>query len=123
MKRLYIAGPMTPRGMRPDTQNAAIEYLYNIGDLVQAAIVAIEKGWAPYCPALDYQYFLSRNGSQPISEAKIKAVSMAFLEGCHAAVFLSGWEASAGCLAELDRAVELGIRPYFGMDIVPEVGE
>lgn len=121
MKIAYIAGPMTPYGNRPDTQNAAIEYLLNIRDMVQVAIGLIAKGYAPYCPALDYQYFLSLTyGGDTITEDAIKSISMAFLEVSDIIVLLPGWEASEGCQAEFSRAAELGMPSFYGVRSVPD---
>ena len=119
---------MTPHGNRLDTQNAAIEYLLNIRDMVQVAIGLIQKGYAPYCPALDYQYFLSLPNflrtatcyGEPITEDGIKAISMAFLEVSDIIVLLPGWEASEGCLAEYSRAVEIGMPSFYGVKSVPD---
>ena len=111
---------MTPRGNRLDTQNAAIEYLLNIRDMVQVAIGLIAKGYAPYCPALDYQYFLSLTYGETITEHVIKAISLAFLDVSDLIVLLPGWEASAGCTAEYRRAIELGMPVYYGVRSVPD---
>ena len=119
MKIAYIAGPMTPHGNRLNTQNAAIEYLLNIRDMIQVAIGLIAKGYAPYCPALDYQYFLSLTYGETITEDAIKAISMAFLDVSDIIVFLPGWEASAGCQAEYSRAVEIGMPSFYGVRSVP----
>jgi len=120
MKIAYLCGPMTPRGNRLDTQNAAIEYLLNIRDMVQVAIGLIAKGYAPYCPALDYQYFLSLTYGETPTEDGIKAISMAFLEVSDIIVLLPGWEASAGCQAEYSRAVEIGMPSFYGVRSVPD---
>jgi len=116
----YLAGPMTPRGKRADTGNAAIEYLLNIRDLVHAAVVLVEKGFAPYCPALDLQYFLSLAPGKVIDEATIKAVSIAFLDIADCIVLLPRWETSPGSEAEYARACELGMLTYFGVEQVPD---
>ena len=120
MKTAYICGPMTPRGNRPEAPNPAIEYLLNLRAMIQAAIALINKGYAPYCPGLDMQYFLGLPAGETISENIIKAVSMAFLDVSDIIVLLPGWEASEGCQAEFTRAVELGGMPaYYGVGNVP----
>jgi len=111
---------MTPRGNRLDTHNAAIEYLLNIRDMVQVAIGLIAKGYAPYCPALDYQYFLSLTYGETITEDAIKSISMAFLEVSDIIVLLPGWQASEGCQAEYSRAVEIGMPSFYGVRSVPD---
>lgn len=119
MKTAYVCGPMTPRGNRNETQNGAIEYLLNARDMVGAAIALIRKGYAPYCPGLDFQYFLSLRPGETISEDAIKAISMAFLESCDLIVLLPGWEASEGCLVEYGRATELQMPSFYGVESVP----
>lgn len=120
MKIAHIAGPMTPRGNRADTKNAAIEYLLNVRDLIAVAIKLIDKGYAPYCPGLDFQYFLHLRASEAISEDSIKNISMAFLDVSDIIFFLPEWEKSAGCQMEYQRATELGMPMYDEMDTVPE---
>ncbi|MCX6825741.1 MAG: DUF4406 domain-containing protein, partial [candidate division Zixibacteria bacterium] len=114
-----VAGPLTPRGNRVDTENAAIEYLLNVRDLVSAAVALIHKGYAPFCPGLDMQYFLSLRPGEMISETQIKDLSMAFLEVSDIIVLLPGWEVSEGCQAEYQRAVELGMPSFYGIRSVP----
>lgn len=120
MKKAYIAGPMTPHGNRSDTRNAAIEYLLNVRDLIAAAVALIRKGYAPYCPGIDLQYFLSLPSGEMISEECIKDVSMAFLEISDIIVLLPGWEASLGCRVEYSRSVELGMPSFYGIRSVPD---
>jgi len=119
VKRAYIAGPMTPRGNRKDTGNPAIEYLLNVRDLIGAGTTLICKGYAPYCPGIDFQYYLSLRPGEVISEETIKAVSMAWLDICDIIVLLPGWEASAGCQAEYSRSIELGMPAFYGVESVP----
>jgi hypothetical protein len=119
VKTAYIAGPMTPRGNRRDTQNSAIEYLLNARDLVQAAVALIHKGYAPYCPGLDFQYFLSLRPGETIPEETIKEVSLAWLDVSDIIVLLPGWEASEGCQAEYSRSIELGMPAFYGVESVP----
>jgi hypothetical protein len=120
VKIIYIAGPMTPRGTRLDTDNPAIEYLLNVRDLLHAAIAVIRKGWAPYCPGLDLQYFLSLPFGAVIPEAEIKSISMSFLEISDAILLLPRWESSGGTQKEYRRAVELTMPLYFSIDEVPD---
>ena len=120
MKKAYLAGPMTPHGNRSDTQNAAIEYLLNVRDLIGAAITLIRKGYAPYCPGIDCLYYLSLPSGEVISENCIKGISMAFLDISDIIVLLPNWESSLGCQAEFSRAVELGMPAFYGVESVPD---
>lgn len=119
-KRIYIAGPLTPRGTRDDCANPAIEYLLNVRDMVKAARTLIGRGWAPFCPALDFLYFI-QHGAE-MTEAQVKGLSMAWLEASDAIVMLDGWASSPGSQAELDRATELRLATYMNLSDVPVVG-
>jgi len=125
MKRIYVAGPLTPHGKKIKTdgtlENAAIEYLYNVRNLVLAAVLCLEKGWAPFCPALDLQYFLSTPTTGLLNEQAIKGLSMAWLEVSDAILMLPGWERSEGSRMEYSRAVELRMPVYLSIEEVPLV--
>lgn len=119
MRTIYIIGPLTPRGARPDTNNAAIEYLMNVRDFIVAAVALIKKGWAPFCAGLDFQYFLSLGPWATLSEQEIKDMSMAWLDRSDACVLLPRWETSMGSQAEYRRAVELEMTIYETLESVP----
>jgi hypothetical protein len=108
IERVYVAGPLTPRGMRKDTTNAAVEYLYNVKDMIKAGAELIMNGYSPFIPGMDYSLFLVED----ITEEQIKGVSMAWLDKSDAVLILPYFENSLGVIAELDRAKELGI-PVF----------
>ena len=119
MKKAYIAGPMTPRGNRKDTDNAAIEYLRNVGDMIHAETALREKGYTPFNPGRDLLSFLFLRPGENISEERIKAESMEWLDVCDLVVLLPGWEVSPGCQAERQRAIELGMPQFYGVKSVP----
>lgn len=108
IERVYVAGPLTPRGSREDTKNPAVEYLYNVRDMIRAGVQLIENGYSPYIPGIDLQLFLSGD----ITEEQIKNVSMAWLEKSDAVLVLPYTDSSTGVIAELERARSLGI-PVF----------
>lgn len=113
MKTCYICGPLTPHSHQ---QNHAIEYLRNVRPMLKAANRLINLGYAPFCPGLDMLYYLAGAG---VSEDKIKAVSMAWLDRSDCMVLLHGWSKSKGCLAEIERAKELGMHIYLNVRSVP----
>lgn len=123
MKRIYIIGPLTPRGKRQDTDNPAIEYLFNASEFIDVAITLIDKGWAPFCAGLDMQYFLNPRARQVMTEARIKAISIAWEDVCQAVVLLPRWETSPGAKAEFQRAIELAIPIYLSVSDVPDEDE
>ena len=108
--RVYVAGPLTPRGGY--SQNLAINYEYNKHVLISTAVAILKAGYSPFCPALDAPYFLVGGMENRITEAQIKRSSMDFLEVCDCVVLCPGWKKSPGTLKEVERADELGI-PVF----------
>lgn len=119
MKRIYIAGPLGPRQVGVGAGTLAIEYLMNVRTMVQAAVECIDRGWSPFCPGLDFTYFISLPDGKVISEDKIKGVSMAWVEVCDALLLVGDWTKSRGALSERDRAIERGIPIYSSLQNVP----
>lgn len=109
INRVYVAGPLTPRGMRDDAKNPAIEYLYNVRDMLRLGGQLIENGYAPFVPGMDFPMFFVNE----LTEEQIKGIGLSWLEVCDAVVVLPFFENSHGVIAELQRAEELGI-PVFG---------
>lgn len=109
IERVYVAGPLTPRGMRSDTKNAAVEYLYNVRDMVRIGEQLVDNGYCPYIPGLDFPLFMFGD----INEDKMYRNSMAWLEVSDAVLLLPYYENSTGVIKEIERARELGI-PIFG---------
>jgi hypothetical protein len=121
--RIYIAGPITPRGMRPDTDNYAIEYLLNIRDMVATKRSLMKKGWSPYCPGEDMLTFLVGGDGVAISESEIKLTSMEWLDASEAIIMVRGWTSSPGALAEFNFARGKKIPIYLSLDEVPDLNK
>lgn len=111
-KRIYLAGPLTPRGFREDCGgNPAIEYLYNVRDMLRVAHRLIADGYAVFIPGMDFPMFLVNN----LTVEQIYKQGLAFLEVCDAVVCLPyDKEKSAGVIAELERARALGLPIFYG---------
>ena len=110
MRRVYVAGVLTPRGIH--STNAAIDYEFNRRVLITTAVAILKAGYSPFCPALDSPFFLVGGPENRITEAQIKRSSMDFLVVCDCVVLCDGWRKSPGTLAEIKRAEELKI-PVF----------
>lgn len=112
IKRVYVAGPLTPRGLRKnakgETENPAIEYLYNVKDMIKAGAELIENGYSPYIPGMDFPLFLASE----ITAEQIYGLSLDWLEASDAMLLLPYDESCTGVVAELVRAKELDM-PVF----------
>ena len=106
--RVYIAGPYT--------SDSAISVFENMRNGIRASLKILLAGHAPFCPWLHYQFFLFLRDKEKISYDAIRNYSIAWLDVSDAMIVLEGWENSKGTLAEIDRARELGIIIYHGVD-------
>lgn len=112
MLRVYVAGAITPTGKG----NHAIEYLENVRLGVKASIRLIHWDFAPYCPMIDFQFFLSLADSEQISARQIYAISVAHMLGCDAILRLPNIRNSAGW------RVERGIATHKKIPIFTTIG-
>jgi|Deesub1362A_J573_1020465.scaffolds.fasta_scaffold00107_61 hypothetical protein len=112
IKRVYIAGPLGPTGLK--SQYPAIDFLYNASDMIRISLEVFFAGFVPFCPALDMLFFLllRRDLGEQITDPMIKRYSIDWLEVCDAMLLCPGWEKSRGALAEIEFAKERGI-PIF----------
>ena len=106
MITVAIVGPITPIGKG----NHAIEFLENVAAGIALAKELAELGFAPYCPMLDFQYFLA---GAKLTEEKVKAISLEWVRRCDAVVTLPTWIMSKGAQAEVSLA-EYYNKPIFG---------
>ena len=102
MRKVYIAG-------KYDGPNV-IEVLKNIRFGITIARELMLRGYAPYCPFLDFQIGLA--GDTPLTKKTYQDVSMAFVSCCDAMLMLLNWEQSAGAKRERDLAISMNI-PVF----------
>jgi hypothetical protein len=117
IERVYIAGPITPRGLRKDTDNAAVEYLYNIRDMFRVAIQLMDNGYSPFVPACDFPLFLVDD----IAPEKMYGTGLAWLEKSDAILLLPyDAEKCHGVVAELEKAKELGIPVFTSINDINE---
>lgn len=108
----YVGGAINPYpGERP-----ALGFLANIHRGIRASIQLILQGYIPFCPFLDFLYFLIVQNGENITEKIIKDISMAWLERCDAILVLPRYRKSEGTLAEIARARELKIPIFYSLD-------
>ena len=108
MRRIYVAGAITPTG----PGHPVIEFLNNQRRGIRTAVDLLLRGYAPYCPFLDNLYWLTLREGEEIPPSTIYEVSLAMLEMCDALLLVPGWERSEGTRNELERARQLDI-PIF----------
>ena len=118
---VYIAGALTPKGIK--STNPAIEYLFNIRDISRAALDVLFAGFTPFCPGLDFMYFLLLRDKERITEPMIKRLSKDFLRRCDAILMTEGWKNSAGSIAEKKLAEELGLPIFYSIQEATEYNE
>jgi len=118
---VYIAGALTPKGIK--STNPAIEYLFNIRDISRAALDVLFAGFTPFCPGLDFVYFLLLRDKERITEPMIKRLSKDFLRRCDAILMTEGWKTSPGSIAERDLAWELELPVFYSLKELVEYNE
>ena len=106
MKRVYVAGPLSPRG----ECNHAIKYMSNLNAMVEAQLSLARHGYAPYPTGLDYVYFLV--GGDVLTEAHVKEIGLSWLAVADVVIVLEGWEDSYGTVTEVAMADALEIPVY-----------
>jgi hypothetical protein len=107
---VYVVGPLTPKGY--NSSHPAIDYLLNIRNLTRYSLEVFFAGFDPFCPALDFLFFLLLRDDERLTEAMIKRFSKAWMARSDALYLTPGWKQSGGSLAEVKRAKELGM-PIF----------
>ena len=110
IKKVYVAGLLTPRGAW--SANLAIDHLINQRKMTRYALDVFFAGYDPFVPAFDHQFWMVMNDDEFITEAMIKRYSKTWLEACDAMVLTPGWQKSTGTLIEIKHAEERGI-PVF----------
>jgi len=118
IKFIYVAGPITPRGIK--SANPAIEYLFNVRDLTRAGLELLKRGFRPFCPALDFLYFLLLREHEHVTEPMIKHFSKDWLRKCDALLLTPNWENSSGTLEEKKLAEKLNLPIFFSIKEIEE---
>ena len=121
IKRVYVAGLLTPRGT--NSVHPAIDYLLNIRNLVRWSLKVFFAGFDPFCPALDYLFFLLLHKGEHITEPMIKRFSKSWLEVSDAIFMTPKWKKSPGSVGEKEVAEKLNIPVFYKIKAMKEYNE
>jgi hypothetical protein len=110
IETVYVAGPLTPKGYF--SKHPAVDYLEAMSQLINYSLDVFFAGYDPFCPALDFMFFLKKKPGKFITEAMIKRYSKSWLKRSDALILTPGWQTSSGTIAELKVCVEEDI-PVF----------
>jgi hypothetical protein len=121
IKRVYIAGLLTPRGVW--SVNPAIDYLLNVRNMVRTGIDVFLAGFVPFIPALDFLLFVVLREDERITEPMIKRYSKDWLEVCEAVLLVKGWRKSTGTAIEIEFAKERGIPVFESIEALKNATE
>ena len=113
IKRIYVAGAIRPYA----TEHPVEGYWSNIRRGIRAALEVLEAGFYPYCPFLDYSYYIFEpvNGLK-VTEKLLKGQDFPWLEICDAVLVLPRYRKSEGTKAEIERARECKIPVFYNLD-------
>jgi hypothetical protein len=105
IKRVYVAGAYSA--------DDVLKVFGNMRKGIDAAVEVLKKGYAPFCPWLDYQFNLVAEG---ITLQEFYNYTLAWLEASDAVLVVPGWENSFGTKNEIARAKELGIPVFYSVE-------
>ncbi len=107
MKRIYVAGPYSADNV--------MDVLHNIRKGIEVSYQLFVRGYAPFCPWLDYQYVLFDSGSY-LKIDDFYECSIAWLNVSDALLVLPGWEKSKGTIDEINHAEIMHIPIFYEID-------
>jgi len=107
-KRVYVAGSMS--------DPSVIKFLENLRIGIRVSAELVLKGYHPFSPFIDFQFFLALRNDEKITDRMIKEYSLAWLEVSDCILVLPNHHQSKGTLAEIARAEELNIPVYYSME-------
>ncbi len=108
MKRVFVGGLYSTTSEK----NNLMGCLDNIKWGITVCAKLVSMGFAPFCPWLDFLYFLI--GDSHITENEIREYTMSFLETCDVMYVISNAD-NSGVNAEIKRARELSIPIMYSM--------
>ena len=116
---VYVAGAIHPY----PSENPVLGFLSNIRRGQRMAKDLLLQGYSPFCPFLDFMYFLHLRDGENITVKQIKDLSMVWLEKCDAVLVLPRYRKSEGTKAEIARAKELSIPVFYSVEDLEDYNE
>ena len=107
MKRVYVAGPYSADNI--------IDVFENMRKGMRVGVEVFLAGYAPWVPWHDFHHQLMFQDGESLSVDDYYEMSMAWLVVSDAVLVLPGWVNSKGTVAEMHKAVNLGIPIYFSL--------
>jgi hypothetical protein len=108
MIRVYVAGKYN--------DNNIISVLENMRLGIRACTELILKGYAPFCPWVDFHYSLMLREGELLGKEIYHAHSLKWLEVSDCVLALPNYRNSDGALNEIKRAEYLGIPVYYSVE-------
>ncbi len=114
MKRIYVAGSYSADNV--------IEILDNIRKGIDICAKLIRHGYSPFCPWLDFQYKLSREG-EGITKEMLYRCSLSWLKASEVMLIIPGSGDSEGTKREMEIAKRLSIPIFHSVEDVLEASK
>ena len=83
---------------------------------MKASTKVLLAGHQPFCPWIDFHFQLMLEEHESLTVEDYYRYSISWLEVADVMVVLDGWKKSSGTIAEVDRAKEIGIPIFFGVE-------
>jgi len=110
MKRVYIAGAYSDKNV--------IKVLENMREGIRLSTEVFLKGFAPFCPWMDYHYTLMLRPGESLSIQDYYEYSLAWLRVADAVLVntKTDWVNSRGTRIEIGEAKDLGIPIFYTIE-------
>ena len=119
IETVYVAGAITPYS----GEHPVLGLFANLRRGQRMAKNLLLKGYSPFCPFLDFLYFLQLEEGENITEKQIKDLSMVWLRKCDAMIVLPKHRKSAGTQAEKVTAKERNIPIFYSVEDLEDYEE
>ncbi len=103
--RIYVAGAIS--------DSNPLTFLHNLRVGIRVCTEFMLKGYAPFCPFLDFMLVFQMREGEEVTADQIKEYSVAFLHDSVAIYVIPGWGRSKGTRDEIEEAYKLRIPVFF----------